>query len=269
MTSTAACEIRIEDGWLQHPRGSIFHRTWVPARLAHQAEPVPIVLFHDSLGCVELWRDFPSKLSEATGRRVIAYDRLGFGRSQQLAARPPLSFIAEESTAVFPILREALGLTRFVALGHSVGGGMAIHCAAAFAEECEALVTESAQVFAEDRTLASIGIARQAFQAADQVQRLTKYHGSRANWVLDAWTENWLAPGFAQWNLLGVLPEVRCPVLALHGEDDEYGSVRHPTLIGELCGGPVTVDVLPAIGHVPHRQCPQDVLVKVAAFLRL
>lgn len=267
MNSTAEFSALVEDGWLEHPLGRIFHRTWTPAPDGRRRNAeAPIVLFHDSLGCVELWRDFPGRLSAATGRTVIAYDRLGFGRSEPLSALPSLAFIAQEAETGFAAVVDQLGLERFVGFGHSVGGGMAIHCAAAFPAQCEALVTESAQVFAEDRTLESIRIARETFKDTDQLQRLAKYHGPRGKWVLDAWTETWLAPGFAHWNLLDVLPQVKCPVLALHGEDDEYGTVRHPTLIGELCGA-ATVQVLPGVGHVPHRQCADDILLRVREFL--
>jgi pimeloyl-ACP methyl ester carboxylesterase len=37
-----------------------------------------IVFLHDSLGSVQLWRDFPAKLSEAAQCNVLAYDRLGY-----------------------------------------------------------------------------------------------------------------------------------------------------------------------------------------------
>lgn len=267
MSSTADISTLVDDGWIKHPLGLIFHRTWTPAAGGRNTrDEAPIVLFHDSLGCLELWRDFPSRLSEATGRTVIAYDRLGFGRSGLLSELPSLAFIAQEAETGFRAIVDQLGLERFVAFGHSVGGGMAIHCAAAFPAQCEALITESAQVFAEDRTLDSIRIARETFKDPGLLQRLARYHGPRAKWVVDAWTETWLAPGFAHWNLLKVLPQVKCPVLALHGEEDEYGTVRHPTLIGELCAA-ATVHVLPGVGHVPHRHCADDILLRIREFL--
>ncbi|WP_246483657.1 alpha/beta fold hydrolase [Paenacidovorax monticola] len=142
--------------------------------------PSPIVLFHDSLGCVELWRDLPAALCLATGRPVIAYDRLGFGRSDARRLRPPLDFVAQEADDYFPVLREQLGVERFIALGHSVGGGMAIHCAAEWADTCDALVTVAAQVFAEERTLGGIRVAREQFQDPQQIERLARYHGSKA-----------------------------------------------------------------------------------------
>ena len=134
--------------------------TYPPARAAcaqrlgpwsADAAGAPIVLMHDSLGCVELWRDFPEQLARETGRSVIAYDRLGFGRSDPNARRlrrPPASVEAEAREG-FRQLREALGIGPFVAFGHSVGGGMAICCAGVYESDCQALITESAQAFAE------------------------------------------------------------------------------------------------------------------------
>lgn len=265
MTDAAAIDVR--DHAVEHREGRIHARSWTPHAPGDAPAGAPIVLFHDSLGCVELWRDFPPALAAATGRRVVAYDRLGFGRSAPRRTRPTLDFVAEEAREYFPALRGPLGLERFVALGHSVGGGMAIECAAASAGDCEALVTLAAQVFAEERTLQGIRAAREQFRDPAQVQRLAKYHGDKAPWVLDAWIGNWLDPGFATWSVADVLPRVRCPVLTLHGDLDEYGSTRHAELIGERSGGPTRVEVLAGIGHVPQRECREHVLAAVTAFL--
>ena len=253
--------IQTRDQWVEHPQGRLFTRTWSPPSAPKAVRPAsPIVLFHDSLGCVALWRYFPAALSAVTVRPVVAYDRLGFGQSDPRAHQPSLDFVAEETARYFPALREQLGLRKFVALGHSVGGGMAIHAAADFAGDCEALITIAAQVFPEDRTLEGIRAAREQFRDERQVERLAKYHGDKTRWVLDAWIESWLHPGFASWTLAGVLPRVSCPVLAIHGELDEYGSTRHPQLIGTLSGGPARVELLPDTGHVPHRERPDTVL---------
>ncbi len=257
------------DQWIEHPQGRLFARRWWPQESSPQG--CPIVLLHDSLGCVALWRDFPAALSQATGREVIAYDRLGFGQSDPRRERPTLDFISEEASCHLPLVCEQLGVHRFVALGHSVGGGMAIQCAAesasADAPRCEALVTLAAQVFPEDRTLAGIRAAREQFRAPGQIERLAKYHGDKARWVLDAWIGSWLVPDFASWSLAGVLPRVHCATLAIHGELDEYGSTRHPELIGRLAGGPTRVEILPGVGHVPHREQPAEVMRLLASFL--
>lgn len=252
-----------EDFWVRLPTGGLFARAWSPV----QAQGSPILLFHDSLGSVELWRNFPSALAARTGRAVIAYDRLGFGCSDPRSDTLGPSFVAEEAENAFPALREQLGVGRFIAFGHSVGGGMAVHCAAKFGADCVALITESAQTFVEDRTLQGIREARTLFADPAQVERLGKYHGDKARWVLEAWIDTWLAPSFADWSLDAVLPQVRCPVLAIHGAEDEYGSIRHPERIGRLAGGPARVEVMSDTCHVPHREREAAVLDLVAEFL--
>lgn len=247
------------------PDGRLHVRTWQPPPSPSKA---PIVLFHDSLGSVKLWRGFPSALCARTGRTVIAYDRLGFGESDANPHALTVNFIAQEIQAGFEPLRAQLGFERCVLFGHSVGGGMAVNIAAKHPEACVALITESAQVFLEDRTVHGIEAARDLFKDPEQVARLAKYHGAKARWVLDAWIGSWLSPAFASWSLEGVLPKVTCPVLAIHGIDDEYGSARHPQLIGKLAGGPVRVEVMPDTQHVPHREKEATVLTMVADFLR-
>ena len=267
MQQYADTDAAVQDHWVRHPRGRLFARAWSPGPAPARDAAAPIVLLHDSLGCVELWRDFPPLLAVATGRPVVAYDRLGFGRSDARRERPSLDFVAEEAAEYFPAVREQLGLERFVALGHSVGGGMAIHCAASCPAACEALVTVSAQVFAEQRTLDGIRAAQAQFKDPVQVERLSRYHGPRAAWVLDAWIGTWLHPGFAGWSLADALARVRCRALALHGDRDEYGSTRHPALIGQHCGGPARIEVLQDTGHVPHRERGDAVLALIREFL--
>jgi pimeloyl-ACP methyl ester carboxylesterase len=268
MSEINSPSIASTDAWVEHPQGRIFVRIWAPSA-DNGSGPVdnPIVLFHDSLGCVELWREFPARLCVATGRRVIAYDRLGFGQSDPRLDKPTIDFIADEAKSYFPAIREQLGIQRFIAFGHSVGGGMAVNCAAKFAADCEALITESAQIFPEDRTLESIFAAQQQFKDDKQVERLKKYHGEKAKWVLDAWTETWLDPEFASWSIASVLPRVSCPVLAIHGIFDEYGTTRHPEMIGQLSGGPSQVEIMEDTYHVPHRERPEAVIKLVSEFI--
>jgi len=253
-----------QDTWIAHPRGRLFARVWTPAV---ESGAAPLVLLHDSLGCVELWRDFPAALCEATGRRVVAYDRLGFGRSDARDDTLALGFIEDEARSFFPVVLQALGIRRFIAFGHSVGGGMAVNCAAALQGDCVALVTESAQAWVEDRTVQGLRMAREQFKEPGQMERLARYHGDKATWVLEAWLGTWLSAEFAGWSLEGVLPQVSCPVLAIHGADDEYGSPRHPQLIAALAGGPAEVALLAGTGHVPHREQPEAVLSRLQGWL--
>lgn len=254
-----------DDCRVDTPQGRLFARRWTaPESLAGAA---PILLFHDSLGCVALWRDFPQQLAAATRRQVIAYDRLGFGASDPRSELPDDDFTRAEAHAALPALRAAFGIGRFIAFGHSVGGAMAVACAAAEVTDCGALITESAQSFVEPHTLAGIREAEQAFAQPEQLERLRRHHGDKAAWVLRAWTRRWLAPSFAAWNLDADLRRVRCPLLVLHGDRDEYGSIRHPERIAQFAAGRCEVRILPDCGHVPHREQPATVLAHLGEWL--
>lgn len=259
-------EVSSREIWLSGEHGRLYTKRWDPAQ-HHAGDAAPIVLLHDSLGCVELWRDFPERLALATGRSVIAYDRLGFGRSDPHPGKLDSAFVRDEARGAFRTLLEQLELEGFVAFGHSVGGGMAIACAAAWPAQCRTLITESAQAFAEDRTLAGIRAAQRAFAEPGQLDRLKKYHGDKADRVLHAWIDTWLAADFADWNLDEELRLVRCPVLALHGEHDEYGSSRHPERIAALVPPHATARILRDCGHVPHREQAEAVIGIVAPWL--
>jgi len=247
-------------------QGTLFARAWVHSDV-HRGADAPVLLFHDSLGCVELWRDFPESLAVATRRCVVAYDRLGFGRSDAHPGPLPLTFVRDEAVTVVPRVCEALGLDRMVPFGHSVGGAMAIATAARWPDRCVAVVTESAQSFVEDRTMAGLRAAQADFARPGQLERLARYHGAKAGWVLNAWLGTWLSPGFGGWRLDDDLRDVQCPTLALHGDQDEYGSLQHAERITRLTRGPSRAVVLDGCGHVPHREQPTRVLDEVTRFL--
>ncbi|MBT8767039.1 alpha/beta fold hydrolase [Metapseudomonas boanensis] len=257
-----------EDHWIQSPFGKLFVRRWQPDAAGEAADEAPIILLHDSLGCVELWRDFPGRLSAATGREVIAYDRLGFGRSDPHPGEWSVDFIRDEAERFFPLLLSSLGIQRFIAFGHSVGGAMAVNCAARYPAHCQALITESAQAFVEDRTLQGIRGAKDEFRKPGQLERLQRYHGDKARWVLEAWTETWLADAFAAWSLAENLAPIECPLLVIHGEQDEYGSLQHPERIAGLAKGRAETLILVGCHHVPHREMSERVIGAVSRFLQ-
>lgn len=258
-------EIHSEEIWLDSSAGRLFVRRWNCIAPDAPDRP-PLILLHDSLGSVEQWRQFPAELARSTKRSVVAYDRLGFGRSDPHPGQVSLDFIQGEALRSFRQVRDGLAIDRFAVFGHSVGGGMAVGIAAAYPLYCESLITLSAQAFVEDRTVAGIRAAQQAFRQPGQVGRLTRYHGDKATWVLSAWIDRWLDPAFAHWSLDPELPRVVCPSLVLHGSHDEYGSHRHPERIAGCSTGPSVMHI-GEWGHVPHREQPDEIVRRVAARL--
>lgn len=259
-----AFAIHVSDVRVPTAQGNLHVRRWQPDKGGDKA---PLVLLHDSLGSVDLWRDFPLQLAAATGREVIAYDRLGFGQSDPHPGQLGPCFVEDEVQAGFAPLHRALALSDFVVLGHSVGGGMAAMVAAAYASQCRALVTESAQSFVEDRTLQGIRVARDSFAQAGQLQRLARYHADKAAWVLSAWVDTWLSEPFAHYRLEAALKQVRCPVLVIHGEMDEFGSLVHLENICTWAQGPCEVEIIAGGGHVPHREQPERITTRITRFL--
>lgn len=254
--------------WIETPYGQLFARCWSPTREEGNKAKPTIVLFHDSLGSVELWRDFPEKLCQATGYEVVAYDRLGFGRSDAHTGDLPIHFIRDEAERFFPLVWAALRIDRFVAFGHSVGGAMAAVCASLYPHSCEALITESAQAFVEDRTLQGIRIAKAQFEKPGQMERLQKYHGDKAQWVLSAWTQTWLSDAFKDWTIESCIASIHSPLLAIHGAQDEYGSVQHPARIARLTTAASECLILEDCHHAPHREMPETILERVSLHLQ-
>jgi pimeloyl-ACP methyl ester carboxylesterase len=259
--------VTVTDTFIDTPRGRLFLRAWGEPR-TWSALP-PIVLLHESLGSVDVWRDFPYRLAAATGHPVIAYDRLGFGRSDPYPGALDVSgFVRDEARTSLPALRSRLGIHRMVLFGHSTGGTMALVAAAEMGPATvTGVITEAAQIFLEAQTVAGVRTAKETFAAPDQFDRLVRHHGTKARWVLDAWTDTWLSPAVANWTIEDDLRRVRCPVLALHGNRDEYGTRAHPDRIAALVPQ-ADIVLLDDCGHVPHREHADAVVAHVRRFIR-
>lgn len=257
--------VTTSDHWVPTEQGKLFARAWRPGDLKSDAHT--ILLLHDSLGSVEQWRDFPEKLAAHTGLTVVAYDRLGFGRSDAHPGLLGIDFVFSEAHVGVPAIRAAFNIDRMILAGHSIGGGMSIAAAAAFSGVTTAVITMAAQAFIEERTLAGIIAAKEVFRQPGQIERLVRYHGEKARWVLDAWTETWLSPVFAGWNLDDALRRVQCPILAVTGDRDEYCSLAQVERIAAMATVPTEIAVVEDCGHVLQREKPEAVVSIFTTFI--
>lgn len=257
--------IHHQDCFVEVPGGQLFVRQWCSDAFL---SVTPLILMHDSLGSVAQWRDFPIQLAERLQRPVIAYDRLGFGQSSARHTLPSAAFIIEEADIMFPAFCQAMKISRFCLLGHSVGGVMALTIAATHASRCEATITLAAQAFVEEQTLQGIRAAQQQFAQPAVFTKLTKWHGDKTAWVLNAWTETWLAPEFRSWTLDAYLHRIHTKVLVIHGDRDEYGSVAFPQRIAAGVAGPSKLVIMKPCGHLPHAEYPEEVLNLVTDFIQ-
>ena len=256
-------EILESEAFVQAPGARLFVKSWTPTAPCG----APILLFHDSLGCTKLWRSFPSALATASGRAVISYDRLGFGRSDPRTDALARDFVAREGRTVAPLVLDAVGVERFVAFGHSVGGGMAAEAGAACGARCEAVITASSLAFVDAR--GRDGIARESavFEAPGGLEKLARHHGDKARWVLDSWVKTWLSSDFDDYQFDSALAACTGPVLALQGDRDEYGGPEHPRRIaGAARRG--SMGMIADCGHFPHREREASLVAAIARFLR-
>lgn len=226
-----------------------------------------VVLLHDSLGCVETWRDFPRALAERVALDAVVYDRQGYGRSSPFGQEPRTLQYLEEEARVLRDLLDRLEIASAILFGHSDGGSIALLAAAMEPNRIAAVVTEGAHVFVEEVTLRGIRAARESLGTTDLAERLARYHGDKVAAIASAWIDTWLSPEFRSWNIERYLPDIRCPVLVIQGEQDEFGTIEQVNAIVRGVGARAKPLLIPGIGHTPHREAREAVLDAVATFL--
>lgn len=231
--------------------------------LIEGAEPA-LVFLHEGLGSIRLWRGFPAKVAEATGRKALIYDRYGYGASEILKEeKVDVKFMHREAEVLPEVLR-AFKIEKPVLVGHSDGASISLIYAGS--NPLEGLVVLAPHVFIEKSNLASIRKIRATFETTDLPRRFAKYHTDpRKTFYL--WNDAWLDPAFEQWNIEECLPGIACPVLAIQGEDDEYGTMAQLDAIKRQVKGSCELLKLKGCGHSPHRDRPADTLKAVVDFL--
>lgn len=227
-----------------------------------------IVLLHEGLGCVALWRDFPDRLAAATGRAVFVYSRQGYGGSDPCDLPRPLDYMTDEALRVLPDLLRQAGIAAPVLLGHSDGASIAaIHAGGIEDNDVVGVILMAPHFFTEDMGVASIAQARQAFDSTDLRERLRRYHGDNVDCAFNGWCDAWLDPGFRRWDIRHFLSGISVPVLIVQGVDDQYGTIAQTVPPQELCQGPVQVEMLENCRHAPQVEQPEQTLSVVLSFL--
>lgn len=226
-----------------------------------------IILLHEGLGSVRLWRDFPEKLVATTGFGVFAYSRQGYGASDPVSLPRPINYMdleAEES--VFDVL-SAIGVRNYVLLGHSDGASIAaIYAGLENAREgLKGVILMAPHFFAEPESVDAISKIRKVYDQGLK-EKLAKYHHDVDGAFL-GWNETWLHPEFMDWNIEGFLPNIRVPVLMIQGEGDEYGTFRQVEALKSGLKGTARVEYLPDCGHTPHQEKEAETLSAVSRFI--
>lgn len=233
------------------------------------ADAPAMVFLHEGLGSVAMWRDFPARLCDAAGLRGLVYSRPGYGKSTPRPAGEQWApdFMHHQARQVLPALLRELGVERPWLFGHSDGGSIALLYVAAFPQALRGAVVLAPHILVEDVSVASIRQARDAYLQTDLKQRLGRYHDD-ADSAFWGWNDIWLAPAFRGWTIEEEIRAIRCPLLAIQGMDDEYGTLEQVRGIARRVPQTQLLE-LPDCGHSPHKDQPDAVIEAVRAFVRL
>jgi pimeloyl-ACP methyl ester carboxylesterase len=225
-----------------------------------------IVMLHEGLGCVALWRDFPAQLAAVTGWGVFAYSRAGYGQSDPVDLPRPLDYMTREARLSLPAVLEAVRLDRGILLGHSDGASIAvIYASEHFDGRVKGLVLIAPHVFTEESGLAAIAEALCAYQAGDLRAKLAKYHAD-VDSAFCGWNGAWLDPGFKAWNIEEFVGRWRVPALLIQGAEDQYGTLKQIRAIEARSPAPVETLILDTCRHSPHLERRQARLDAIAGF---
>src|SRR5712672_2308063 len=146
---------------------------YAPARSETDAT---IVMLHEGLGSIAMWKDFPERVAETTGCGVLVYSRYGHGKSERLAEKRSVGFMHREATVVLPELLAKLGIQLPILLGHSDGASTALIYAGTWPERPRGLILEAPHVFVEEFGLRSIAVIRELYRSGDVREKLSRYH---------------------------------------------------------------------------------------------
>lgn len=225
-----------------------------------------LVMLHEGLGCVALWRDVPTQLAAATGCGVFVYSRAGYGHSEAGSLPWRLDYMTRHAEQVLPVLLNALAPKSLILLGHSDGATISAMYAGSHEDNrLQGVILLAPHFFTEDFGLAAIAEAKQAFETGDLRDRMAKYH-KNPDHCFRGWNDAWLHPDFREWNVADCLDYIRVPVLAIQGHDDQYGSMAQLDEIAERCYSPVEQLRLDACRHAPHLDHPEKTTAAIAAF---
>ena len=226
-----------------------------------------IVFLHEGLGSLALWKDFPQRCAEAAGCGALIYSRYGYGQSAPLTEPRKVGFMHDEALKTLPDLLDQLEIENPILFGHSDGGSIALIHAGGSGRPVRAVIAMAPHVFVEDFSIRSIEAAKVSYQTTDLRQKLGRYHADPDS-AFRGWNDIWLHPDFRAWNIEEYLPQIACPVLAIQGYDDEYGTMEQIDRI-ERAIAHAEILKLHDCGHSPHRDQPEAVIEAAASFLSM
>ncbi|MCA9995014.1 MAG: alpha/beta hydrolase [Anaerolineales bacterium] len=227
-----------------------------------------LIFLHEGLGCIQMWRDFPAAVADATGCNELVYNRAGYGASSPARLPRQVRYMHDEALDVLPALLSKLDINKHILIGHSDGGSIAlINGGGVQSPDLLAIITLAAHVFNEEVCVRSIKEAKVAYETTNLRERLAKYHADVDN-TFWGWGDIWLHPDFWHWNIEEYLPFIVVPLLAIQGLDDQYGTTAQVEAIQKGVGQLADIRLMPDCQHSPHRDQREATLAVMVDFIQ-
>ncbi len=248
-------------GWVNVDGRRLETAWWGPAP---DAAPT-IVLLHEGLGCVAMWRGFPARLAEATGCGVFAWSRAGYGASDPVPPPRGVMYMHNEAANCLRPVLDAVSIQQCILLGHSDGGSIAaLYAGMRDDARVRGLALLAPHFLVEDVSIAGIEAARERYVTGDLRERLARYHAD-VDGAFWGWNGAWLDPAFRAWDILPACAGIKVPTLIVQGLADPYGTAAQATALRSAAGEVVRPLLLEGVGHAPHLEAADATLAAVAA----
>lgn len=230
---------------------------------------LPTMIFlHDSWGCVDMWGDFPRKVSTLAGLNALLYDRRGYGKSSDFAVTERAEQYLHDEAHELVRVMDAYTIEKAVIYGHSDGATIALIAAALYPERVKGLLLEGPHSFIEDSGKAAVLATRERAKENNLLNSLEKYHGSKTSKLFRLWHETWLSDFFSKWTIVPILNKISCPVLAFQGESDEFGTIEQLNILKREIPTNVTVTEIRNAGHTPRKEAETETMDLLTNWLK-
>ena len=238
----------ITEGYVNIGDFEIFYQKIEPLQFSEK----PVLIFlHEGLGSTKSWGSFAYELSAELQLPALLYDRRGYARSSAHNWVGNSNYLHEEAE-LLDLLADQFSIKDLILFGHSDGATIALIYGGKYPAKPLGIISVAAHTFLEQHTLNGVRKAIKVYENTRMKEKLMKMHGKKTDDIFYSWALTWTSERIADWNIFNELESIRCPVLVLQGDNDQYGTEEQVDSIVERNKGNSSYIILRDCGHIPH-----------------
>lgn len=229
----------------------------------------PILILHGWGSNSEKWQVVAELLANL-GIKVIILDLPGFGKSQ----KPNHAWGLDDYCNFIEKFISALNLEKFYLLGHSFGGALAVKCSLKFPEKIEKLFLVGAACFRRKALrkrlfyiISKILKIFSFFPYYSQFRRgFYKFIVRKSDYPYTEGVMKDVYLKIIKEDLSDILSRVQVPTIIIWGDKDKTIPIKEARLINQKIKNS-DLEIIPKVGHNPHRENPEKLLEVITKFL--